>query len=255
MYVFGGERSAYDYSDVWKYTFATDTWEFQATTNSFAALGRHDHSAVVYGDEMYVYGGRSPSPLGDFWKYSFATKTWTEMPSSAGMMPRFGHSAGVSGDKMFVYGGYIFDSASGEGMLTDEIWSFDFGDMAWTKVGPRYDNFAADYIMDPKDAIIFPMDIPDPRFSMSSVVTGKVPGMYIIGGAGGEMMMDEENTMWRFDVAALAWTKMETNSLIARYDASAVLLSGGTYALVYGGHASGTFLGDMYLLYLGETGL
>merc|ERR1712178_246551 len=93
MYVFGGERSAYEYSDLWKYTFATDDWDFQPTSNSSAALGRHDHSAVVYGDAMYVYGGRSPAPLGDFWVYSSSAKTWTEMPTSMGMAPRFGHTA------------------------------------------------------------------------------------------------------------------------------------------------------------------
>merc|ERR1719181_544376 len=87
MYVFGGERSAYEYNDLWKYTFATDSWEFQPTANSSAELGRHDHSAVVYEDAMYVYGGRSPTPLGDFWKYSFVSKTWTKCPSSPGMAP------------------------------------------------------------------------------------------------------------------------------------------------------------------------
>eukprot|EP00959_Pyramimonas_sp_CCMP1952_P241647 5050683-Pyramimonas_sp.AAC.1 len=50
MYVFGGERSAYEYSDVWKYDFEADQWAFQAPVNSSAELGRHDHSAVVYND-------------------------------------------------------------------------------------------------------------------------------------------------------------------------------------------------------------
>merc|ERR1719408_32860 len=101
---------------------------------------------------MYVYGGRSPQPMGDFWMYSFIAKTWTAMPTSMGMAPRFGHSAAVSDGMMYVYGGYVH---SGDGLLTDEIWSFSFTTHVWTKVGPRYDNFDAAYIASPTDAIIF----------------------------------------------------------------------------------------------------
>eukprot|EP00951_Prasinocladus_malaysianus_P024565 scaffold212716_cov46-Prasinocladus_malaysianus.AAC.1 len=45
MYIFGGERSAYEYSDIWKYDTNSDEWEFVAPRNSSAALSRHDHSA------------------------------------------------------------------------------------------------------------------------------------------------------------------------------------------------------------------
>jgi N-acetylneuraminic acid mutarotase len=247
MYIFGGERSAYEYSDLWAYTFGTDTWAFQPTTNSSSELGRHDHTAVVYGDSMFVYGGRSPEPLADFWEYSFATKSWMLLPSSAGMAARFGHTAAVVGDMMFVYGGYT------EGELTDEIWAYDFTTMEWTKVGPRYDNFAADYIKSPTDAIIFPMEIPKAVFSQAMVTTGKDAALYAIGGAGGEFMMDEMPSLWKFDVDSLEWEWMMTDPLLARYDSSAVLF--GDYALVYGGHSGGAFLGDMFVIFLGETGL
>ena len=75
--------------------------------NISSALGRYDHTSVVYGDCMYVYGGRSPDPLGDFWKYDFTLQTWNAMPASAGMAPRFGHTATVSGTKMYIHGGYV----------------------------------------------------------------------------------------------------------------------------------------------------
>jgi len=251
MYVFGGERSAYEYGDLWKYTFATDGWEFIPTVNSSASLGRHDHSAVVYGDAMYVYGGRSPMPLNDLWMYSFTSGTWTELPNSPGMAPRFGHTAAVSGGKMYVYGGYVH---SGEGALTDEIWSWEFETHTWTKVGPRYDNFEEEYIVSPTDAIIFPMDIPAARFSHSSVLTGKAPALYVIGGAGGAMMMDEMPSLWKFDLASLSWTKMMEHSLLGRYDSSAVLFGDGKFVLVYGGHADGKFLSDSFVIYVGETG-
>jgi len=272
MYVFGGERSAYEYSDLWKYTFATDSWEFQFTANSSAALGRHDHSAVVFGDAMYVYGGRSPAPLGDMWKYNFVTMTWTEMPSNHGMAPRFGHSAAVNGDSMYVYGGFVV-SDEGAG-LVDEIWSYSFTHGEWTKVGPRLQNFDEDYVASPTDAIVFPMEIPAPRFAHAAVLTGKEPALYAIGGAGGLSMGEALATLWKFDLVKLEWTLMMEHPLLGRFDSSAVLFGGGKFALVYGGrrydsspvaddalgvnyagHAAKKFLDDMFILFLGETGL
>ena len=126
-----------------------------------AALGRHGHTAVVYGDAMYVYGGRSPQPVGDFWKYDFTMQAWTEQPSSEGMAARFGHTAVVSGGKMLVHGGYLRDSDE----LTTEIWSYEFATGEWTKIGPRVSNFDAPYNADPADAIVFPALLASPRFS------------------------------------------------------------------------------------------
>merc|ERR1712070_491287 len=107
MYIFGGERSAYQYSDVWKYSFAEDAWLFQVPMNSpSSALARHDHSAVVYGEWMYIYGGRNPEPLADMWVYSFLNATWGEASVPKDMPPRFGHSAAANNDIMYIYGGY-----------------------------------------------------------------------------------------------------------------------------------------------------
>merc|ERR1712070_642118 len=181
-YVFGGERSAYEYPDLWKYEFSTSTWEYQAITNSAADLARHDHTAVVYGDHMFVYGGRSPQPRGDMWAYSFKDKTWTAQPSSSGMRGRFGHSAAISGGVMYVFGGYVAGVGGAEGALTDEIWSYAFETQTWTQVGPRYDNFFSSWNEDPTEAIIFPMDTPAPRFGHIMLATGEMPALYVMGG-------------------------------------------------------------------------
>eukprot|EP00854_Cymbomonas_tetramitiformis_P001562 gene1562-2195_t len=255
MYVFGGERSAYEYSDLWKYTFEGDAWEFQATVNSSSRLGRHDHTAVVYGDSMYVYGGRAPMPKADMWAYSFSNKTWSEQPHSPGMEARFGHSAAVSGGVMYVYGGYTVGGEDHEAGLTDEIWSYKFESMEWTKVGPRYDNYEKPWMQSPTDAIIFPMMIPSPRFAHSAVITGERPALYIMGGAGGESMMEELHEIWKFDLELLEWEFIGSHPLLGRYDSAAVLYGEDKFALVYGGHAAGTFLGDVVLIFIGDTGL
>mmetsp|Transcript_43186 Transcript_43186/g.80925 ORF Transcript_43186/g.80925 Transcript_43186/m.80925 type:complete len:1349 (-) Transcript_43186:490-4536(-) len=255
MYIFGGEQSTYEYSDVWRYDFGDDLWEFQPAINGFDTLGRHDHSAVVYNNTMYVYGGRSPAALGDFWAYDFDRSSWRPMPVSEGMMGRYGHSAAVTGGKMYVYGGYVSKEQSREGELTDEIWAFDFAHMEWLKVGPRYDNFAQDWIEDPTDAILFPQAIPLPRFAMTAVITGMEPALYAVGGAGGGSMMEEQPDIWKFDIQAKEWKWMGSSSLLARYDSAGALVANGTLLVMYGGHAQGRFMGDVIVIYVGESGL
>lgn len=252
MYVFGGERSAYEYSDVWKYSFEQDQWMFQAPVNSSTALGRHDHSAVVYDDAMYVYGGRSPSPRDDFWKYDFKTMEWVPMPTSPKMSARFGHGAAVHDDSMYVFGGWTEE----ENGLTNEIWEFSFEDMEWTKVGPRMVNFEST-VEDPADALVFPQEIPSPRFPQDVVITGMSPAMYVIGGVGGDSMMEELPELWKFDLESKMWSLLATNPLLGRSDGAAALVTKGDFykhIMLYGGHANGEFLGDLVTMFVGETG-
>eukprot|EP00959_Pyramimonas_sp_CCMP1952_P341601 7155706-Pyramimonas_sp.AAC.1 len=201
FYIYGGERSAYEYSDIWRFDVDSERWSFVSPRNDTAPR-RHDHSAVVYGDAMFVYGGRGPRPLGDFWMFDFNAQEWTEMPSSPAMAARFGHTAVVIGDAMLVYGGYVH--AAG---LTDELWSFSFSDMEWTLVGPRASNFdeagATPQVADPFDAILFPAEIPAARFAHVAAAVGS--DMVIYGGAGGATMKAPLGDIWRFRTDVKEW--------------------------------------------------
>mmetsp|Transcript_40777 Transcript_40777/g.77851 ORF Transcript_40777/g.77851 Transcript_40777/m.77851 type:complete len:613 (+) Transcript_40777:1-1839(+) len=251
MYIFGGERSAYEYSDVWRYDFEGDLWEFQPPANSFDSLPRHDHSAVVYNHTMFVYGGRSPAALGDFWAYTFSSNTWRPMPVSEGMMGRFGHSAEVLGDHMYVYGGYVGQEAG----LTGDIWCYSFEDMLWTKVGPRTNNFLEEWSENPTDGILFPQAIPSPRFAMTTVMSGMVPALYVVGGAGGSSTMEEQPDLWKFDIEAKEWKWMASNNILARHDSAGALIANGSQLVLFGGHSDGKFMHDVVFIFLGETGL
>lgn len=248
MYVFGGERSAYFYSDLWRYEFASDAWTFIPVKNTSSALGRYDHTAVVYGDCLYVYGGRSPNPLGDFWKYDFNLQTWSEMPTSAGMAARFGHTATVVAHKMYVHGGYLPD----EDVLTDQLWSFDFTLSEWTLVGPRTTNFGEPYVADPSDAITFPGALAPERYSSVSIGAGRY--LYVIGGAGGEDMATELGDLYKFDTMGKAWIAMDATGLNI-YDAAGA--AQGYHIAVFGGHGSAhggdrKFHNDLYYYYTPE---
>jgi len=243
MYIFGGERSAYFYSDLWKYDFAADAWSFIPVKNMSSSLGRYDHSAVVHEDCMYIYGGRSPDPQGDFWKYDFKLQTWNVMPTSEGMGPRFGHVAVVSGDKMYIYGGYLHDSEK----LTTELWSFDFKSSKWTLVGPRRTNFGESYVMDPSDAISFPSVLPPERHSGVGVAFGS--HIVVVGGAGGADMGTELGDAYVFDAEKKAWTALilpsDNEAGLQRYDSAGASFGTDKIAL-FGGHGKGEFHNNLY---------
>lgn len=253
MFVFGGERSAYEYSDVWRYDFANDTWAFQAPANGFPELGRHDHSAVAHAGVMYVYGGRSPAPLGDFWAYDTATHAWSPMPTSEGMAPRFGHSAAVQGGRMYVFGGFVAD-ASGDGGLTDEIWEFEFESAEWTKLGPRLDNYDDAWAARPADAIQFPGELPAKRFAQSMVLAGTAPALYVVGGAGGASELEEQGDVWKFDLATKAWTWLGAGESLGRFDGAAAVSMNGTRLVLYGGSAKGDVLDSAVVFFVGDSG-
>lgn len=255
MYFYGGERSAYEYSDIWKFEPMSEEWTFVSPMND-SAPARHDHSAVVYGDYMYVYGGRGPQPLGDHWRYSFPDCTWEAMPTSSGMPARFGHTAVVVNNTMLVYGGYV----ASEGGLSDELWSFDFDTMEWTLLGPRDSNFdeygTTPYVADPSDAIQFPADIPEARFSHVALTVGD--GMYIFGGAGGPTMKVPLEDAWFYDAIEKTWTPIYESTGLARYDSAvAAYTIHGTspYMFVFGGHGPSGFLADTQMCFAVHQGL
>jgi hypothetical protein len=256
FYVYGGERSAYEYSDIWAFNTSSEMWSFVSPAED-KAPARHDHTAVVYDGKMFVYGGRGPRPLADFWCFDPETSSWAEMPSSSGMAARFGHSAVVLDDTMLVYGGYVAE----EGGLTQELWSFNFTTDAWTLLGPRMSNFdelgETPYVADPADAILFPAEIPAARFSHVAIATDA--GMFICGGAGGATMRQPLDDCWFFEPSAKSWSVAffaSDGMPSARYDAAAALLVDPTTMMptiaVFGGHGPSGFLADTQFYHAGH---
>ena len=83
LLVFGGERSGYEYGDVWRFAPSTRTWTFLPAVGAGSPpSGRHDHTAVVHGGSLYVYGGRGAGgdALADFLKFNLNTQEWTKLP-------------------------------------------------------------------------------------------------------------------------------------------------------------------------------
>ncbi|PRP87919.1 hypothetical protein PROFUN_02656 [Planoprotostelium fungivorum] len=148
MWVFGGKAQSY-MSELSEYDLDTKIWcsyrkhspavhasdlEPPATVIKFyrgkAPSKRYGHSAVVYGDAMYICGGYDQHGLscGDIHRFDFITHTWSEihvihasLTNTHAPLPSFwGHTAVVHGSCMYIFGG---KSESGYG---NRLFEFSF---------------------------------------------------------------------------------------------------------------------------------
>lgn len=104
---------------------------------------RDEHSAVVMGDHMVVYGGfKEGERCSDIYKFSFHTSTWEKiepLANSAIPSPRAGHSAVHALDKdgsdiMLMFGG-----KDDENQKLSDLWRFSFKTFTWDLLEPTND--------------------------------------------------------------------------------------------------------------------
>lgn len=137
MYIFGGfEDFRGSSGQLWEYQFSGRRWLLRnlSSTSSCQPEPRHSHSAVVYGDSMFIYGGLSDlKSLGDLWRWSWPDKRWYKertRGNSPGQL--HGHAAIQAFGSMFVFGGERADGRSTRG-----LWRLNFSNMTWQKIRPK----------------------------------------------------------------------------------------------------------------------
>lgn len=141
MHVFGGfEDFIGSSSQLWQYEFQTQQWELRNLSMSSACHPepRHSHSAILFGECMWIYGGLSNlKPLSDLWRWSWLENRWFKEKSRGSSPGKIhGHSAIQAFESMFVFGG------ERNGKATRGLWRLQFSNMTWYKikaVGPRPD--------------------------------------------------------------------------------------------------------------------
>ncbi|GAM27522.1 hypothetical protein SAMD00019534_106980 [Acytostelium subglobosum LB1] len=129
MYIYGGftNNDNAHTNDFYSFNFASKTWNSMVSTSGPSS--RSYHSAVVYNNAMYIFGGDGGASglRNDLHVYSFETQLWSEL-FTEGQRPsaRFGHSAVVDGNCMLIFGG-----VSGS-QLSNDVYSLNFDTKAWT---------------------------------------------------------------------------------------------------------------------------
>eukprot|EP01090_Pellita_catalonica_P022411 TRINITY_DN8700_c0_g1_i2.p1 TRINITY_DN8700_c0_g1~~TRINITY_DN8700_c0_g1_i2.p1 ORF type:complete len:511 (+),score=55.63 TRINITY_DN8700_c0_g1_i2:881-2413(+) len=113
LIIFGGFKHIPEptefYNDVWNYE--NDAWNRIKPIGIEKPSKRFDHSAVVYGKFMVVFGGSSDPNgrdfLNDLWKFDFEREEWEDVKLDYSLAPsaRQAHTAVVLGSQMYIFGG------------------------------------------------------------------------------------------------------------------------------------------------------
>ena len=183
MAVFGGERSAYIFNDLWLLDLSTMAWTHPVITAESTPQARYDHVAFAHKGKLYVQGGLSydGNVLDDMWCFDPAESTWTEydFSNTTGryeVPATLGHSVAEVNGVFYLFGGY--SSAGGE---SASLVSFDLeANVLATLPSPSL--MAA-------------------RFAHSAFVSQGV--IYVSGG--NDLMNAQKGGLWGYDVLKGAW--------------------------------------------------
>lgn len=136
MYIYGGfEDFRGSSGQLWEFNLITQRWELKnlSSTSACHPEPRHSHSAIVYNDNMYIYGGLSNlKPLSDLWRWNWRDKRWyKERTRGASPGQLHGHTAIQAFGSMFVFGG------ERNGRTSRSLWRLNLSNMSWQKVKPK----------------------------------------------------------------------------------------------------------------------
>lgn len=97
-----------------------------------APFQRYGHTAVVYNNNVYIWGGRNDEyGCNTLFCFNTETLTWS-IPQVSGEIPRGkdGHSACVIGDNMYIFGGFDVHQSR----FCQDVYAFNFIKNQWSLV-------------------------------------------------------------------------------------------------------------------------
>jgi len=133
-------------------------------TNGIIPTKRFGHSAVVYKNAIYCFGGVTTAPTlytttDAFEEFEFATNSWKRIDNQGTFHPkeRFAHSAVIFQDSIFIFAGKDI-----KGNVCNDILQFNFANRRWNEIQSKG-------------------ILPSPRYGHTSIVKGN--SMFVFGGA------------------------------------------------------------------------
>ncbi|XP_054713112.1 uncharacterized protein LOC129222613 [Uloborus diversus] len=192
IYVFGGEIgfASTGETPLWILDISTQTWKKHHVRNSSVhqPSGRRGHSAVVYGDQMHVFGGYQDlrGSSSELWTFDLSTERWHLLLTPSYFEqppPRHNHSCVVHDGAMWIYGGLTDLQPRGD------FWKWDFTSHQWSRVkttrGPG-------------------------ELHGHAAVKG-MAFMYVFGGERSGIALNE---LWRFHFATDTWERITTEGIV-----------------------------------------
>lgn len=199
MYIYGGKINVFENTkNLWAFSFASNQWELikskRVSDDQFFPLEVDSHNAILYKDEMIVFGGY----LGKISKYSnlvysydFQTNIWKlyYMPKpddKKNEKPKRRANAGaiILNDALLIYGG-----TNGKSKFND-LWRFDLRTLKWSLLS-KMEEFT-----------------PEPR--SGHIFVNYKDKLILFGGI--HDIAHEKNDILFFDLEKGLWKKIEEDS-------------------------------------------
>ena len=129
MYLFGGSNLEMENIEFFALDLKSFKWEILKCSGN-VPITRDEHTAVVYGDAMYVFGGYvNGSRTDELYKFTFRDQKWECLICGGKPIPRAGHSASITGSKMHIFGGKDDDNNK-----LNDLWEYDITKNAWVEL-------------------------------------------------------------------------------------------------------------------------
>lgn len=166
----------------------------------------NEHTAVYDTDrhEMIVFGGNDAIPIDcGFPDYTYHADTWIfrdyddtcarwSHPEGDAPPGRGRHAAAYGAGAMWVYGGRGKLPGGSMNVLFDDLWKFETATRTWTRIDAAGG--------------------PGGRMNATLVHDAARNALLLFGGnAGSAVSVDLRNDVWRFDIAAGTWSRVETS--------------------------------------------
>lgn len=132
IFIFGGYDGFNWVNDFFEYNIDYNSWQEVLTSHEFETppTAWHSHSAVVYEDSMYIFGGYDGHYKNDFHRFNFTSNSWIQIKDSVGKppSPRYRTSCTVINESMYLFGGH-----DGSKQLND-FYSYNFKTNEWIQI-------------------------------------------------------------------------------------------------------------------------
>mmetsp|Transcript_10290 Transcript_10290/g.26135 ORF Transcript_10290/g.26135 Transcript_10290/m.26135 type:complete len:786 (+) Transcript_10290:111-2468(+) len=227
VFYFGGytKKDGEYFNDLFQFDIQKSHWTEVKCLSGNPPSVRTDHTCVIHGPSMYVFGGfDGKSRFADLLEYNIDTKVWEEIQGGDNTpMGRFAHSACMYRSSMYIFGGW-----NGHDTL-DDLYEFSTNTNRWFPVPGRG-------------------EIPSSRYRHSAVVYGCC--MFVFGGV--DKRQARFYDLFEFNFDSGSWAKVQTfgDPPSARTFHRAAMYGGMMY--IHGGF-DGSRRNDMYRIPLVET--
>jgi len=159
FYIFGGTLELQEYTipkheyeeqeipleccdkNIFRFDLKTHEWSTLKTKGDENLVPRREHTANVYGDSMYIFGGLVGEECrvsNSMYEFNFITNQWTkiEYTQKENQIPkkRRAHSMVLHNQTLVLYGGCGDDYE-----LYNDVWYFDLESKLWTKINTHGD--------------------------------------------------------------------------------------------------------------------